>query len=130
MKTRWIVVWQGKRGKILARVINKGPLQEFRSFTRENYHADPEPGREARSPIDPSAPGQNTSFIANLAGELNAARKRGDFDELVLLADEAMLEALYSNLTTTTRKKVIARENIANVLQGEEDIKRQIARRW
>lgn len=130
MKTRWIVVWQGKRGKILARVINKGPLQEFRSFTRENYHADPEPGREVRSPIDPSAPGQTASFIVNLAGELNAARKRGDFDELVLLADETMLEALYSNLTTTTRKKVIARENIANVLQGEEDIKRQIARRW
>ena len=45
MKTRWILVWQGKRGKILARVINKGPLQEYRSFTRENYHADPEPGR-------------------------------------------------------------------------------------
>lgn len=136
MRTEWAVLADAQRARIFARVGGAG-WQDIRSFSQGAERIDD--GREVRLPAGmerlgaavanlPS--GDAGDFLERLAWELRAARKRGDFDALILVAEDEVLAALQAALDSATRRKLTAKaaENLAGLSLREA--RRQLTRRF
>lgn len=133
MRTEWAVLADAQRARIFARVGN-GSWQDVRSLTANAAAGD---GREQRLPeamqklSDGAGNGRgNGGFDELLAQELCQARKRGDFDALILVAPEPVLAAVQAALDRATRRTL--RETAADNLAALplRDARREIARRF
>lgn len=136
MRTEWVVLAGERRARVFARVGGAG-WQPIRDLTRSsNGHASD--GREVRLPqglrqLDAVVSGVDQvqdEFAERLARELMAARKRGDFDALVLIAPSDVLARLTDSLDVATRRKVreAATGNLISLPLREA--RRQISRRF
>lgn len=138
MRTEWAVLADSERARIFARAGGAG-WQDINSFSRgaENRNGSGS-GRELRLPagmeklgLAVSIPPHNPDdFIDRLAHELRAARKRGDFDALILVATDDVLEDLHAALDPATRRTLIAKaaENLLGLPLREA--RRQLTRRF
>ncbi|HEX7046817.1 MAG TPA: host attachment protein [Gammaproteobacteria bacterium] len=140
MRTEWAVLADAERARIFARVGGAG-WQDINTLSRGTDHRNGNgngSGREVRLPagmeklgLAVSMPSHNPDdFIDRLAHELRAARKRGDFDALILVATEDVLEELHTALDPATRRTLIAKatENLVGLPLREA--RRQLTRRF
>ena len=135
MKTEWVVLADAARARIFARLGNGG-WQDIRDLTRGG--GDTTNGREVRLPaamrklkdLVAGNGGGRDDFIARLGSDLRAARKRGDFDALVLVAPPDVLEKLESSLDPATRRKLVGKATDNLVGLPLKDARREIARRF
>lgn len=136
MRTEWAVLADLQRARIFARA-GKAAWQDIASFSRgaETRAAN---GREVRLPagmerlgVAASMPMHSSDdFLERLAHELRAARKRGDFDALILVATDDVLDYLVDALDAATRRTLAAKaaENLLGLPLREA--KRQLTRRF
>ncbi len=136
MRTEWAVLADLQRARIFARV-GGAAWQDIRSFSRSNENRGTN-GREVRLPagmeklgLAASMPAHDPDdFLDRLARELRSARKRGDFDALILVADGETLEYLHAALDPATRRTLTAKaaENLVGLPLKEA--RRQLTRRF
>lgn len=134
MRTEWVVLADAQRARIFARV-GGGGWQDVRSVSRTGERRDPE-GRELRLPVamqklhDTLTATPGGEFLDRLARELRVARKRGDFDALILVAPAETLEPLQAALDSATRRAVAttAAENLVNL--PVQEARRALAQRF
>jgi len=122
-ETIWFVVSDGSRARFLAsiqgrpeyRVVASYESQEAKLPSRELVSTPPSRVQESANPahhaIEPRQDPHRTqkvAFAREIAGRLNLAGKRGDYDWLVLYADPRSLAVLREALHPTTRRKVKA----------------------
>lgn len=113
MPTQWAVVADEGRARIFARVGSHGSWQDIDDINHKR-RSPASDGREVRLP--PMSPrlramtflGRSDArdFTEYLAEYLGTARKRGDFEQLMLIAPAGMLEALRNALDPATRRKL------------------------
>lgn len=134
MRTEWVVLADANRARIFARV-GGGGWQDIRDLTRGDTGKDD--GREMRLPaamqklsrvITPAR--LQDTFLARLGRELCTARKRGDFDALVLVAPTDVLEPLQAMLDAATRRKLTATATEDMVGLPIREARRQLSRRF
>lgn len=114
MPTQWAVVADENRARIFARVSQDGNWQDIDDLTRRHL-APASDGREQRLPpmseqllaYSEISAGKYRNLTEMLADKLSAARKRGEFDQLMLVAPPEMLEELGRLLDTATRRKLV-----------------------
>lgn len=136
MRTEWVVLADAGRARIFARVAGAG-WQPIRDLTR-SFNGHSSDGREVRLPyglrkLDAVVSGGaqvQDEFAERLARELMTARKRGDFDALVLIAPSDVLGKLTEMLDAATRRKVTATATDNLVSLPIKEARRQIARRF
>lgn len=133
MRTEWVILADANRARIFARVGGAG-WQDIRDLTR-NGNGNGGNGRELRLPEGmrklASVPvAANDDFLDRVGRELKAARKRGEFDALALVAPPLVLEVLVANLDPATRKVVTATaaENLVGLPVREA--RRELGRRF
>ena len=114
MPTQWAVVADDSRARIFARVATHGSWQDIDNLARR--HLEPaSDGREQRLPpmsrqllaSSDIQRGGERSFASLVAERLVAARKRGDFDQLMLVAPPSMLAELRRHLDSATLRKLV-----------------------
>lgn len=115
MPTQWAVVADDSRARIFARVSANGSWQDIYNLTRR--HLEPtSDGREQRLPPmsrqflaanDFPRAGGSRGFLSLLAERLSSARKRGDYDQLLLVAPPALLKELRHRLDAATLRKLV-----------------------
>lgn len=136
MRTEWVVLADESRARIFGRVGGAG-WQPIRDLTRA-FNGQSTNGREVRLPqglrkldavMRRNEPTRD-DFAERLARELTTARKRGDFDALVLVAPTDFLEQLTDLLDAATRRKVTATATDDLVSLPIREARRQIARRF
>lgn len=120
MRSEWVVVADENRARIFARVGGAG-WQDIRDLSRSGGGGD-DNGREVRLPdgmqkLAPRRPGNGEGFLDRVVRELKAARKRGEFDALMLVAPADVLDAMVSRLDPATRKALTgtASENLVGL---------------
>ncbi|MFN3077433.1 MAG: host attachment protein [Alphaproteobacteria bacterium] len=135
----WVVLADGARARLL---VNEGPgkgLTHERDFAGDRLKTrdigSDKPGRafdsvgESRHakepPSDPHRYNE-TDFARYLAGHLDDARKRGQYDRLVLVAPPRALGDLRSALVAEVRDRVIAELNKDLITEPLEDIARHL----
>lgn len=134
MNTRWAIVANPDRARIFARVAGNGSWQDVRDINADDAVMAASNGRESRGPKDPtdrpSKRPSNGSFAERLAREANGARKRGDFEELVIVAPAAMLEVIREHLDAATRRKLLASQQEQWPLNSLASLRKSLSRRW
>lgn len=134
MRTQWVVLADANRARIFARV-GGGGWQDIQDLKRGAAPGDGN-GREVRLPPGmrklnnvEALPGAPDGFVDRLARELKAARKRGDFDALTLVAPPDVLDALTAQLDPATRRTLTG--TISEDLVGLplKEARRALARR-
>lgn len=130
MNTRWAIVADQDRARIFARVAGVGSWQDIRDIDADDFGRVPSDGRETRSPKDPTDRPRNGSFAERLAREANSARKRGDFEELVIVAPGPLLETIRDNLDAATRRKLLASHEERWPLKSLASVRKSLGRRW
>lgn len=137
MPTQWAVVADDSRARIFARVAANGSWQDIDNLTRR--HLEPaSDGREQRLPpmsrqllaSSDIHRGEGRGFISLLADKLSAARKRGDFDQLMLVAPPEMLGELRRRLDSATLRKLMGVEEADMVGLPVKATQRELARRF
>lgn len=137
MRTEWAVLADLQRARIFARVGGAG-WQDIRSFSRVPENRDGN-GREVRLPAGmeklavaaASQPSHEADdFLDRLASELRAARKRGDFDALILVAESELLEAISAALDPATRRTLTAKTAENLVALPLREARRALTRRF
>ncbi|HEX6958179.1 MAG TPA: host attachment protein [Ferrovibrio sp.] len=134
MRTEWAVLADTQRARIFARIGGAG-WQSIRDLTRTGG-SDERNGRELRLPSamqklqDTAGRVPDDDFLDRLARELRIARKRGDFDGLILVASPDVLELLQAALDSATKRKltVAVAENLVSLPVREA--RRQLSRRF
>lgn len=134
MRTEWVVLADSQRARIFARA-GGGGWQDVRNVSRVGERRDSE-GRELRLPAamqklhDALSVTPGGDFLDRLARELRVARKRGDFDTLILVAPADILEPLKAALDSATRRAVAvtAAENLVNL--PVQEARRALAQRF
>lgn len=114
MPMQWAVVADRNRARIFARVSVRGNWQDIDDITRRTIEPNDD-GREQRLPpltpqllVDSSIRREaGRNFIEMLAERLTLARKRGDFDQLILVAPGELLQELKSLLDAGTRRRLV-----------------------
>ncbi|MDX1454261.1 MAG: host attachment protein [Gammaproteobacteria bacterium] len=130
MKTRWAVIANSSRARIFARVIGAGAWQDIQDLADKHAVDAPEAGRESRAPKDPSAEPEGTCLLSRLTAELKAARKRGDYEELILVMPETLQKSLRSALDANTRKLIIASTVDELPINSLTRLRKELAKRW
>lgn len=136
MRTEWVVLADAARARIFARVGGAG-WQAIRDLTRGNNGIAAN-GREVRLPeglrrldtVVRNDANTSNAFVDRLARELVSARKRGDFDSLILIAQPDFLEHLKDALDMATRRKLVATATEDLVSLPLHEARRQISRRY
>lgn len=133
MRTEWAVLADAQRARIFVRAGGTG-WQDVRSLAGSAQQGDRN-GRELRLPaamrkLAAVIGGTHERFIDRLAGELRSARKRGDFDALILVAPADVLEPLRAALDAATRRTLAAtaEENLLGLPVREA--RRELAKRF
>lgn len=130
MRTRWLVAADEYRARIFARVDGLAQWQDIVNLTRAHPKRQ-QPGREVRLPeLQRQNSIEHDDFALRLASDLGAARKRGDFDELILVAQEPFLTRLKDALDAATRRKLKHTEALELTGMPLPDARREISRRW
>lgn len=130
MQTRWAIVANPDRARIFARVTGTGSWQDIRDINADENVSASGNGRETRGPKDPTDRPFNGNFAERLAKEANGARKRGDFEELIIVAPEPMLAVLKENLDAVTRRKLLHSEQESWPLNSLAKVRKSLGRRW
>lgn len=135
MPTQWAVVADEGRARIFARVSSHGSWQDIDDISHKR-RSPANDGREVRLP--PMSPrlraktflgrSDARNFTQYLAGFLDTARKRGDFDQLILIAPVGMLDALRNTLDSATRRKLVDAHEGEMVGMPLKMARRQLAR--
>ncbi len=134
MRTEWAVLADAARARIFARA-GGASWQDLHSLSR-SVNRDKN-GREVRLPAamqklndSLTAPRNDDDFIERLAHELRVARKRGDYEALVLVAPQDVIDAITNALDSATRRAVAA--TLAENLVGlpVRDARRELRRRF
>ena len=136
MRTEWVVLADANRARIFARAGGAG-WQSIRDLVRGQTGANTN-GREVRLPeglrkLDAVVRSDNSpmdGFLDRLARELVLARKRGDFDALILISPAGLLEELKTLLDSATRRKLVATATDDLVSLPLREARRQITRRF
>jgi len=141
MNRIWIVVANQAEAQIYSAAKLKGKLAlldtlthtEGRAHARDlvsdapgRVHDRSGPGRHSMEPATNVREEERGRFARQLAGRLEAAHQRGDFDQLVLMAAPAFLGAMRKTLTGELAKAVIREVSRDLIGQDEEHIRAQL----
>jgi protein required for attachment to host cells len=135
MPTQWAVVADEGRARVFARVGSHGGWQDIDDISHKR-RSPVNDGREVRLPLMSPRLRAKTflgrsdarNFTQFLAEFLGTARKRGDFDQLRLIAPAGMLEALRNALDPATRRKLVDAYEGDMVGMPLKTTRRQLAR--
>ncbi|MCB1685278.1 MAG: host attachment protein [Pseudomonadales bacterium] len=138
MKSTWIVVADSTRARIFQQEGASAPLQECEGMVHPEsaLHADDlvsdrqgrtfdSSGQGARHAMEPKSSVKEThakAFARELGARLESARKRGEIDDLVLIAPPHFLGLLSAALSDVTAKLISSRLHKDLVRHSVEEI--------
>ncbi|MGD8593518.1 MAG: host attachment protein [Gammaproteobacteria bacterium] len=135
MAITWVVVAESSRARIFSLEKVKGPMDEILTLDHPDSRAHEQEltsdlpghafdsggqGRHAlNSSVEPKQQ-ETIAFAKQIAEHLNAHRKAGDYDKLVIFAAPAFLGLLRERLNDQTNKLVVHESN-KNLVQLDVD---------
>lgn len=128
----WYVVTDGGRARVLQKRDTEDVFDTYREFLSEDIHlhthelGTERPGRTQESatsvhhavqPREDLHRADKRHFVYEVAGAINVASSRDEFDRLVLVAPAHALRELYQALDTPTQRKIAAQlqKDLTNV---------------
>lgn len=136
MTTTWIITADNSRARILSMQSKVAPLTEVKNFLhpagrmRKRELTSDRPGRtydsrgmgrHAKQARNDPAKQELIYFTGRIAGFIETARKRADFDRLILVASPPLLGMLRKKLSSAAKQQITReiRKNLATKT-GEE----------